>query len=233
MLPHVMEFNALACPRKMIEVGLALGEPPASLGVGTGAVTDYEGALLVAGAVRRLERDIGIPERLSDLGVDKASFPDMAADAMKSANIAINPRKTTINEWRSGCSSGPTEPGVRGACVCGLGGGRASVRGARFRCAGAARWGPPPSPRTHLARPRRPVPPPGRRPARRAGLHARGAPSAARPRQTAGSGRPRAGTPCRRRRAIRRPGRGSRQCTPPRKSALLGRRTPGCAAQLD
>jgi alcohol dehydrogenase len=98
MLPHVMEFNALACPRKMIDVGLALGEPPASLGVGTGAVTDYEGALLAAGAVRRLERDIGIPERLSDLGVDKASFPDMAADAMKSANIAINPRKTTINE---------------------------------------------------------------------------------------------------------------------------------------
>jgi alcohol dehydrogenase len=98
MLPHVMEFNALASPRKMIDVGLALGEPPARLGVGAASITDYEGALLAAGAVRRLERDIGIPERLSDLGVDRASIPDMAADAMKSANIAINPRKTTINE---------------------------------------------------------------------------------------------------------------------------------------
>jgi alcohol dehydrogenase class IV len=98
MLPHVMEFNALASPRKMIDVGLALGEPPSTLGVGTASITDYEGALLAAGAVRRLERDIGIPERLSDLGVDRASIPDMAADAMKSANIAINPRKTTINE---------------------------------------------------------------------------------------------------------------------------------------
>jgi alcohol dehydrogenase class IV len=98
LLPHVLEYNALACPRKLIDVALALGEPPASLGVGNGAVTEYDAALGAAAAVRRLERDIGIPERLSDLGVDRASIPDMAADAMKSANIAINPRKTTVNE---------------------------------------------------------------------------------------------------------------------------------------
>ncbi len=98
MLPHVMEFNALGCPRKMIDIALALGEPPPLLGIGTGAVTEYEAALRAAAAVRRLESDIGIPARLSDLGVDRGSIPDMAADAMKSANIAINPRKTTINE---------------------------------------------------------------------------------------------------------------------------------------
>lgn len=98
MLPHVMEFNALACPKKMIDLALALGEPPATLGIGTGAVTEYDAALQAAAAVRRMERDIGIPARLSDLGVDRSSIPDMAADAMKSANIAINPRKTTINE---------------------------------------------------------------------------------------------------------------------------------------
>ncbi|HEX2513241.1 MAG TPA: iron-containing alcohol dehydrogenase [Chloroflexota bacterium] len=98
MLPHVLEFNALACPRKMIDVALALGEPPPTLGVGTGTVTEYEAGLHAAAAVRRLERDIGIPERLGDLGVDRASVPDMATDALKSANIAINPRKTTINE---------------------------------------------------------------------------------------------------------------------------------------
>jgi alcohol dehydrogenase class IV len=98
MLPHVMEFNTLASPRKMIDIALALGETHASLGLGSGAVTEYDAALQASVAVRRLERDIGIPATLGELGVDRASIPDMAADAMKSANIAINPRKTTINE---------------------------------------------------------------------------------------------------------------------------------------
>jgi alcohol dehydrogenase len=96
MLPHVMEFNALATPLKMIEIAQAMGEPMA--GIGLGGVTEYDAALRAPAAVRRLMADVGIPQRLRDLGVDKNSIPDMAQDAMKSANIAINPRKTTINE---------------------------------------------------------------------------------------------------------------------------------------
>jgi alcohol dehydrogenase len=61
-------------------------------------VTEYEAAQCAPAAVRRLMADIGIPLTLRELGVDKALIPDMAQDAMKSANIAINPRKTTINE---------------------------------------------------------------------------------------------------------------------------------------
>ena len=96
MLPHVMEFNALAAPMKTIEIGQAMGEPIGLASLGGG--TMHEAALRAVEAVRKLESDIGIPARLRDLGVDKKSIPDMAADAMKSANIAINPRKTTINE---------------------------------------------------------------------------------------------------------------------------------------
>ncbi|MBI3974372.1 MAG: iron-containing alcohol dehydrogenase [Chloroflexi bacterium] len=96
MLPHVMEFNAMACPMKMIEIAQAMGEPVAAMSMS--GTTEYDAALRAAAAVRRLESDIGIPARLRDLGVDKASIPEMATDAMKSANIAINPRKTTINE---------------------------------------------------------------------------------------------------------------------------------------
>jgi alcohol dehydrogenase len=95
MLPHVMEFNALASPMKMIEIAQAMGEP---LPLGVGGLTEHEAGLRAPAAVRRMMADIGIPLRLRDLGVDKASIPDMAQDAMKSANIAINPRKTTINE---------------------------------------------------------------------------------------------------------------------------------------
>jgi len=95
MLPHVMDFNALASPMKMIEIAQAMGEP---LALGMGGLTEYEAALRASQAVRRMMNDVGIPQRLRDLGVDKGSIPDMAQDAMKSANIAINPRKTTINE---------------------------------------------------------------------------------------------------------------------------------------
>ena len=96
MLPHVMEFNALACPLRMIDIAQAMGESVAGMSIA--GTTEHDAALRAVQAVRRLETDIGIPARLRDLGVDKASIPDMAADAMKSANIAINPRKTTINE---------------------------------------------------------------------------------------------------------------------------------------
>jgi alcohol dehydrogenase class IV len=96
MLPHVLDYNALATPLKTIEVARALGEPIEILAAA--GTTEYDLALRAGEAVRKLEREIGIPARLQDLGVDKASIPDMAQDAMKSANIAINPRKTTINE---------------------------------------------------------------------------------------------------------------------------------------
>jgi alcohol dehydrogenase class IV len=96
MLPHVLEFNALACPARMIEIAQAMGEPVATLAAA--GATEADLALRAAAAVRKLETDVGIPARLQDLGVDKSSIPDMAQDAMKSANIAINPRKTTINE---------------------------------------------------------------------------------------------------------------------------------------
>jgi alcohol dehydrogenase class IV len=96
MLPHVMEFNALACPLRMVEIAQAMGEPVA--GMSMAGTTEHEAALRAVAAVRRLEADIGIPPNLGALGVDRASIPEMAADAMKSANIAINPRLTTINE---------------------------------------------------------------------------------------------------------------------------------------
>lgn len=91
MLPHVMEFNLLATPIKMIEIAQALGEPVAGL-------TEMDAGMRAVEAVRRLEADISIPPRLSDLGVDRGAVSDMARDAMKSGNIPINPRRTTINE---------------------------------------------------------------------------------------------------------------------------------------
>ncbi len=44
------------------------------------------------GEVRQLCRVIGIPKKLSELGVEPGIIPNMASDAMKSGYIMINPR---------------------------------------------------------------------------------------------------------------------------------------------
>ena len=45
-------------------------------------------------AVRELNTQVGIPAKLSDAGVTDEYFAQMTEDAMKSGNIAVNPRKT-------------------------------------------------------------------------------------------------------------------------------------------
>lgn len=44
--------------------------------------------------IKKLNYELGIPKNLSEVGVDKDLFDVMAEDAMKSGNIAVNPRKT-------------------------------------------------------------------------------------------------------------------------------------------
>ena len=45
-------------------------------------------------AVRELNTQVGIPAKLSHAGVTDEYFAQMTEDAMKSGNIAVNPRKT-------------------------------------------------------------------------------------------------------------------------------------------
>ena len=45
--------------------------------------------------VRKLTKSLGIPETLSEVGVTEDKISQMAEDAMKSGNIAVNPRITT------------------------------------------------------------------------------------------------------------------------------------------
>lgn len=57
----------------------------------------YEVGMLSA-AVRELVASLGIPLHLSDVGVTADKVSAMAADAMKSGNIAVNPRSSTQND---------------------------------------------------------------------------------------------------------------------------------------
>lgn len=85
LLPHVLAFNAPACEDKLARVGWMMGVPP----IAQAAIE----------AVRRLSTDVGIPPRLSEVGVTDAFIPQMAQDAFESDNAqVVNPRKASLAE---------------------------------------------------------------------------------------------------------------------------------------
>lgn len=51
--------------------------------------------------LRDLTNSLGIPKNLTEVGVREDKIPAMAADAMKSGNILVNPRETTIEDIKA------------------------------------------------------------------------------------------------------------------------------------
>lgn len=85
LLPHGMQFNISQAQRKLAALAGAIG-------VKRRGMSEAESAKAAVSAVRELGRRIGAPATLSALGVEAEAIPAMAADAMKSAHIAVNPR---------------------------------------------------------------------------------------------------------------------------------------------
>lgn len=92
LLPVVMRFNLPACPEKYEKIAELMGEPLDN------SLSIYENALKSLNAVERLSSDIGIPPNFNAYNVDKKSIPAMANDAMKSGNIQVNPRATSLSD---------------------------------------------------------------------------------------------------------------------------------------
>ncbi|MGH2453749.1 MAG: iron-containing alcohol dehydrogenase [bacterium] len=87
LLPYVMEWNLIACTATYPQIAAALGESVAGFSPRAASEVAVE-------AVRQLNADIAIPERLRDLGVTRDAIAVLADDSMKSGNIAVNPRLT-------------------------------------------------------------------------------------------------------------------------------------------
>ncbi|MEK7403472.1 MAG: iron-containing alcohol dehydrogenase [Acidobacteriota bacterium] len=85
-LPVVMEFNHAAEPDRFVDVARALGEPVAAL-------SRTEAAGRAVSAVTKLARDIGIPRGLSEYGVREEHVAMVVEEAIKSGNVAVNPRR--------------------------------------------------------------------------------------------------------------------------------------------
>jgi alcohol dehydrogenase class IV len=87
-LPLVMQFNAEAAPERFVDVALALGEPVAGC-------SKSDAAGRAAWAVSGLADAIGIPKGLSGHGLRLEHVNDVVEEAMKSGNVAVNPRETS------------------------------------------------------------------------------------------------------------------------------------------
>jgi len=96
LLPHVMKFNLIGSPEKFARIAAALG-------VRTGRLGTRDAALASVEAVRHLLADIGLPEDFKDLQLDRSLLPQIVAEAAKSANLAINPRKASAADLQAIC----------------------------------------------------------------------------------------------------------------------------------
>jgi len=89
LLPYAMRYNAPACLPRMARIAELLGEDVAGLDEETAA----ERAVT---AVENLKAQIGIPAKLSDVGVQPDQIPGMAETAFTLKRILrVNPREVT------------------------------------------------------------------------------------------------------------------------------------------
>ena len=91
LLPYGMEFNLDVAASRLADVAVALG-------VEASGLDQMSLALAGIAAVRRLSEDCHLPQRLSEVGVHRDGFAQMAADAMGDAMMISNPRPATEEE---------------------------------------------------------------------------------------------------------------------------------------
>lgn len=87
LLSTVVEFNAVEDTGKYYEIYKRVAQIAVSK-------DSFKPSMLV-NELKALNEFLGIPSSLKKVGVDERKFDAMADDAMKSGNIAVNPRKTT------------------------------------------------------------------------------------------------------------------------------------------
>ena len=87
-LPRVMKFNWVAAPDRFAAVARALGQPVERL-------SPVDAAQCAVAAVEKLASDIQIPKGLGEYGLRSSHISRVIDEAMKSGNVAVNPRPTS------------------------------------------------------------------------------------------------------------------------------------------
>lgn len=91
LLPHVMEFNVMANPDKFAEIAEIFEE-------NTTGLSSMEAGMKSVIAIKKLMGDIGLKDGLKDFGVREENLRQIAEEAIKSGNVAVNPRCTRVED---------------------------------------------------------------------------------------------------------------------------------------
>ena len=91
-LPYGAEFNLTATPEKFARVALAMRENVHGL-------TTIEAGRKAIEAIKKVCKDIGLPEKLRDIGVTEDRIPEMARLAFEANYNRWNPRYTTYEDF--------------------------------------------------------------------------------------------------------------------------------------
>ena len=95
ILPTVMEYNAEATGEKYREIARAMGVE------GVDAMTQEEYRKAAVDAVKKLSKDVGIPENLTAVGVKEEDIPFLAQSAMDDACRPGNPKDPTLEDIKA------------------------------------------------------------------------------------------------------------------------------------
>ena len=90
LLPVVLEYNELADRGRYEKIYNYISGRRE-------AVKDFC-PFMLAEEIKRLNLSLGIPKSLEEVGVTEDKIPQMAEDAMRSGNIGVNPRRTTLKD---------------------------------------------------------------------------------------------------------------------------------------
>jgi alcohol dehydrogenase class IV len=91
LLPHVMEYNLLANPKKFADIALFLG-------IDSRGMSEMEAGKQAIKYVKDLTADIGAPQRLSEIGLDQEEIPKMSLISLHDACMITNPRDVTVED---------------------------------------------------------------------------------------------------------------------------------------
>jgi len=94
LLPYVMEFNLPARPQAFAAIARAMGE-------GVQGLTEIQAAMRAVEAVRRLERAVGLPMRLAEIGITAGQIDRIAEAAFGLKRLMlINSRPVALEDLR-------------------------------------------------------------------------------------------------------------------------------------
>jgi alcohol dehydrogenase len=96
LLPEVMSFNVKGNVRKFAEIAQIFEIP-------IEGCSPREAADKSVAAVRQLQQDVGIRQKLSDYGVTEADLDGIAEEAMTSGNVPVNPVMPTLEDLKRIC----------------------------------------------------------------------------------------------------------------------------------